>query len=117
MNFFGGYSPWATQAFGNAVPLKRGLGQTPLILGPSSWGAAGAAPLLQAPIPPFVGQWGVVNHSGQVIDSGQVGPFDSADEAFAAAAEAAVAHGATALPTDGFAQVIDAAARPVGPAI
>jgi hypothetical protein len=97
------------------------LGQVPLILGPSSWGAgellvrASQYPL--AGIPPYWGEWGVVDvgSGGYMKDTGRVGPFATIDEAFHAAAEAAVAHGATGLPTDGWAQVKDSRGHGVGP--
>ncbi len=87
------------------------LGQVPLILGPSSWGAVGI-PIVVAPqeTPPYYGEWGVVG-SGH----GRVGPFATAAEAFDAAVEAATSHGATALPGDGFAQVKDSRGVSVGP--
>ena len=100
------------------------LGQVPLVLGPSSWGqgmvAPGPvpAPLRPAPyqdVPPYYGEWGVVGEGGEIIDSGSVGPFDTTDEAFAAAVKAATDHGATELPTNGFAQVKDSNGRTVGP--
>lgn len=99
-----GWSPW--------------LGQVPLILGPSSWGAGGI-PIVVMPegIPPFWGEWGVVDvgSGGYMKDTGRVGPFATIDEAFSAAVKAAVAHGATGLPTDGWAQVKDSQGRSVGP--
>lgn len=97
------------------------MGQVPLILGPSSWGAdlPWARPLPPPPmpeIPPYYGQWGVLQKGTAVMaDGGRVGPFDTADEAFSAAAQAAHDHGAELLPTDGFAQVVDSAGRPAGP--
>jgi hypothetical protein len=48
-------------------------------------------------------------------ESGRVGPYDTVEEAFNAAVAAAVDAGATALPTDGFAQVVDSRGRAVGP--
>jgi hypothetical protein len=112
--FFGNRSPW-----GGSGPF---LGQMPLVLGPSSWGAgmipAGPpAPrfLEPAPAPPYWGEWGVHVGGGVIGDSGRVGPFDTIEEAFAAAAEAAVEHGATELPTDGYAQVKDSRGNAVGP--
>lgn len=94
------------------------LGQVPLVLGPSSWGAGMAIPprvLMPTPVPPFYGEWGTHVGDGVIGESGSVGPFATIDEAFRAAAQAAVAHGATALPTDGFAQVKDSVGQPVGP--
>lgn len=94
------------------------LGQVPLILGPSSWGAGGI-PLVVASegIPPYWGEWGVVDvgSGGYMKDTGRVGPFATIEEAFSAAAQAAVDHGATGLPTDGWAQVKDSRGQPVGP--
>lgn len=96
------------------------LGQVPLILGPSSWGAGmiPTAPPVVAPRPPFYGEWGVVDQStGRYIDSGRVGPYDTIDEAFNAAASAASDAGAKKMPLDGFAQVKDSNGQPVGPII
>ncbi len=94
------------------------LGQVPLILGPSSWGA-GMVPMTQSTqgVPPYFGQWGVVDKGsgGYMKSSGQVGPFATIDEAFKAAGDAAHAHGAELLPTDGFAQVVDSQGKSVGP--
>lgn len=99
------------------IPLR--LGQSPLILGPSSWGAGmlnNAIPLgPPQPVPPFYGEWGVVGEGGTIGKSGRVGPFDTIDEAFNAAAQAAIDNGATELPTDGFAQVKDSRGQSVGP--
>lgn len=94
------------------------LGQVPLILGPSSWrgGFLPPATVRSAPIkPPFYGEWGVVGAGGVVLDSGKVGPFDTIEEAFSAAGVAAAEHGATALPGNGWAQVVDSNGRAVGP--
>lgn len=96
------------------------LGQVPLVLGPSSWGAGMVAPAVYDPqgLPPYYGQWGVVDEeTGRYIDSGQVGPFSSIDEAFGKAADEASAHGARKMPLDGFAQVLDSRGRAVGPII
>ncbi len=92
------------------------LGQVPLILGPSSWGAGGI-PIVVAPqeTPPYYGEWGVVGSGGTLKDQGRVGPFATAAEAFDAAVQAATSHGATALPGDGFAQVRDSRGVSVGP--
>lgn len=96
------------------------LGQVQLVFGPSSWGY-GMAPQVHAlvksytPVPPYFGEWGVVGDGAVIIDSGSVGPFDTIDEAFSAAADAAIEHGATELPTDGFAQVRDFRGSSVGP--
>jgi hypothetical protein len=100
--------------------FKKGawLGQVPLVVGPSSWGYGmvfPAAPPAHTPVPPYFGEWGVVGEGGAIIDSGEVGPFDTIDEAFSAAADAAIEHGATELPTNGFAQVKDSRGVGVGP--
>jgi len=63
----------------------------------------------------YYGEWGVVDQDGQIVDSGRVGPFNTIDDAFAAAVQAAHDHGAEELPTDGFAQVKDSQGRTVGP--
>lgn len=65
--------------------------------------------------PPYWGEWGVVGKGGEILDCGKVGPFDTIDEAFSAAAEAASEHGATALPGDGWAQVKDSKGKSKGP--
>jgi hypothetical protein len=96
------------------------LGQVPLVLGPSSWGAGmipTAPPIFVSPTPvrPYYGEWGVHVGGGVIGKSGSVGPYDTIEEAFNAAAKAAVAAGATALPTDGFAQVKDSRGQAVGP--
>jgi hypothetical protein len=107
------------------------LGQVPLILGPSSWGAGamppsppraveweegrGYVPYDPVGTPPYFGEWGVVGDGGRVKECGKVGPFDTIDEAFGAAADAAVEHGATALPGDGWAQVKDSRGKGKGP--
>lgn len=105
------------------------LGQVPLVLGPSSWGAGVGPPAPSSPFagaveweegrgyvpydpvgtPPYWGEW------GSPSDCGRVGPFDTIDEAFSAAAAAAGEHGATALPGDGWAQVKDSRDKGVGP--
>jgi hypothetical protein len=92
------------------------LGQVPLVLGPSSWQGPGVTPLYAPPavhtpvsVPPYYGEWGAMG------ESGRVGPYDTVEEAFNAAVAAAVDAGATALPTDGFAQVVDSRGRAVGP--
>lgn len=94
------------------------LGQVPLVLGPSSW-AAGMArpPALTTPegTPPYYGDWGIPDAEGFIVDGGRVGPFDTIEEAFSAAVEAAGEAGAKALPLDGFAQVVDSRGRSVGP--
>lgn len=87
---------------------KAFLGQVPLILGPGSWGVG--IPMATFAAPPFYGQWGVLNGP-----SGRVGPFDTIEQAFQAAVDAAVSNGATELPTNGFAQVVDSRGNAVGP--
>lgn len=111
------------------------LGQVPLVLGPSSWGGGagmepqaspepraveweegrGWVPYDPAGTPPYWGEWGVVGEGGAIQDCGRVGPFDTIEEAFGAAADAAVKHGATALPGDGWAQVKDSRGKGKGP--
>lgn len=94
------------------------LGQIPLVLGPSSWGAGmmnSAIPLVTVPTPPYYGEWGVHIGGGVISKSGRVGPFDTIDEAFDAAVKAAGDNGATALPENGFAQVKDSRGQSVGP--
>lgn len=100
----------------------RWLGQVPLVLGPSSWGAGmipSAPPVFRNPngTPPYFGEWGIPGAEGHIIDGGRVGPFDTIDEAFQAAAEAASNAGARMMPLDGFAQVKDSQGRSVGPII
>jgi hypothetical protein len=95
------------------IPKGPWLGQIPLVLGPSSWGAgmvANPAAIPATPVPPFFGQWAVFG-KGQ----GRVGPFENQMDAFYAAIDAATSAGAKALPTDGFAQVFDSMGRMVGP--
>lgn len=89
------------------------LGQVPLILGPGSWGFGGI-PIAVQPIPPFYGEWGYMNPDGDILDSGQVGPFGTAGEASQAAAAEARKHGVMNMPLDGFARVKDSRGRPVG---
>ncbi len=60
----------------------------------------------------YWGEWGVLDVGG-----GRVGPFDTIDEAFNAAIDAAVEHGAKEMPLDGFAQVADDQGESVGPII
>lgn len=107
--------PWLGQ-----VPLV--LGQMPLVLGPSSWGAGMVAPspryVEPVAVPPFYGEWAVVDEStGKYTDGGRVGPYDTIDEAFNAATQAASDAGARKMPLDGFAQVKDSNGQPVGPII
>lgn len=76
------------------------LGQVPLV---SRMGASSG---------PFFGQWGL-KVGGK---SGQVGPYDTPEEAFAAAVKAARDAGAKKLPDDGYARVVDAKGQAAGPA-
>jgi len=95
------------------IPRGPWLGQIPLVLGPSSWGAgmvANPAAIPATPVAPFFGEWAAFGKG-----HGRVGPFDSQMDAFNAAVAAAASAGAKALPTDGFAQVIDSMGRMVGP--
>lgn len=86
--------------------FQRGpwLGQVPLV--------PRRATLSQATegVPPYYGQWGVTGGA-----NGQVGPFDTRDEAFNAAVKAVREAGAKSLPTDGFAKVVDSKGQVVGP--
>lgn len=66
-------------------------------------------------VPPYWGQWGVHEGGGIIGDCGKVGPFDTIEEAFSAAAEEAHKHGAELLPMNGFAQVVDSRGQGVGP--
>jgi len=102
--------------------FKRGpwLGQIPLVLGPSSWGAgmintAARLPVSPEGVPPYYGEWGVHEGGGVIGASGRVGPFATRMEAFEAASQAAHEAGAEFLPTNGFAQVVDSRGKPVGP--
>lgn len=60
--------------------------------------------------PPYFGQWGLNGGA-----SGQVGPFDTPEEAFQAAVKAVRDAGAKRLPDDGFAKVVDAKGADAGP--
>lgn len=111
------------------------LGQVPLVLGPSSWGAGmvplapsspfagaveweegrGYVPYDPVGTPPYWGEWGVHEGGGVIGDCGRVGPFATTEEAFQAAGQAAHEHGAELLPRDGFAQVVDSQGQAVGP--
>lgn len=101
--------------------LKKGpwLGQVPLVLRPS-FRRPGMVPAFLGAngnqgTPPYYGQWGVHAANGKVAQSGQVGPFDTQDEAFNAALKEARNAGARALPSDGFAKVMDSQGQAVGP--
>lgn len=95
------------------------LGQVPLVLGPSSWGQGMVFPAPLPPPPaqgPYYGEWGVVDEeTGEIVDSGRLGPYNTIDEAFDAAVQAATEAGAESLPSGGFAQVKDSMGRTVGP--
>ena len=67
--------------------------------------------------PPYFGEWGYVDSDGALLNCGRVGPFDTSDEAFRAAAEAASKAGARKMPLDGFAQVVDSRGNPAGPIV
>lgn len=86
------------------------LGQVALVLGPSSWGAGGIPVPGPSPtgVPPYYVQWGVMGGG-----SGQIGPFDTIDEAFDAAAAELARHTST-FPIDGWAQVVDSRGGLVG---
>ena len=88
-------APWACDENQAVEPSQEGLEYVP-------YDPVGTAP--------YFGEWGVVGG-----ECGKVGPFDTIDEAFGAAAEAASEHGATALPGDGWAQVKDSEGKGVGP--
>jgi hypothetical protein len=62
------------------------------------------------PVGPFYGEWAAFGKG-----HGRVGPFANQMDAFNAAIAEATAAGATALPTDGFAQVWDSRGQMVGP--
>lgn len=62
-------------------------------------------------VPPYYGQWEL---KGGSIN--QVGPFDTPEDAFAAAVKAVRDAGAKKLPDDGFARVVDSVGNPAGPA-
>ena len=57
----------------------------------------------------YWGEWGVVD-----VDCGRVGPYETVEEALAAAIDEAVRHGAKEIPLDGFAQVANDQGEPVG---
>lgn len=112
-------TPGVVPALGDFVDPETGL--VCFLDLPEGWSIAWTVshfpPKFQEPeaTPPYWGEWGIHVGNGVIGDCGKVGPFDTIDEAFSAAADAAVAHGATALPADGFAQVKDSQGRPVGP--
>lgn len=81
------------------------------------WGAGDRVGSYEMPTgtPPYWGEWGVVDtDGGRCYDGGTVGPFDTIDEAFEAAIEAAVDHGASKMPLDGWAQTVDSNGDSVG---
>lgn len=61
--------------------------------------------------PPYFGQWEL---KGGTIN--QEGPFNTPEDAFAAAVKAVRNAGAKKLPDDGFARVVDSKGNPAGPA-
>lgn len=65
--------------------------------------------------PPYYGQWAIHVGGSEIWKGGQVGPFDTQDEAFSAAVKAVREAGAKRLPDDGFAQVVDSKGQAVGP--
>lgn len=67
------------------------------------------------PQPPFFGEWGHVDREGYLLGCGRLGPFQTVEEAFHAAAKAAREAGVTRMPTDGYAQVVDSHGQPAGP--
>jgi hypothetical protein len=85
--------------------FQRGpwLGQVPLVTN-LSMGAT-------AIVPPYYGQWSVTGGA-----NGQVGPFDTPEDAFQAAVKAARDAGAARLPDNGYARVVDSQGNPAGPA-
>lgn len=94
---------------------RPGAGIDPFRLPPPSGGylpGSGADPFQLGRHAQYWGEWGVLDVGG-----GRVGPFDTIEEAFEAAVDAAVAHGAKEMPLDGFAQVADEQGEPVGPII
>lgn len=84
--------------------FERGpwLGQVPLVSRPSM----GATAI----VPPYYGQWGVTGGA-----SGQVGPYDTPEDAFQAAIKAARDAGAERLPDNGYARVVDSQGQRAGP--
>lgn len=98
------------------------LGQVPLVVGPSSSGAAYGPSNQRAywdpeGTPPYFGEWGIPDGEGFIVKGGRVGPYDTSDEAFNAAVAEAKAAGARKMPLDGFAQVKDSQGQVVGPII
>lgn len=79
------------------------LGQVPIAPNP----AANPAVI----VPPYYGQWSVKGGK-----NGQVGPFDTPEDAFQAAVKAARDAGAERLPDNGYARVVDSKGNPAGPA-
>jgi len=82
------------------------LGQTPLILGPSSWGA-GMVRSVPVRMPPYFGLWTAITPDGDVIDSGRVGPFMTVDQAIRAASAEAHDAAVQKIGMDGHVQVVD----------
>lgn len=60
------------------------LGQVPLVLGPSSWGAG--IPVSVPAVPPYFVELIILNVNNVPAASSRLGPFDSVAEARAAAA-------------------------------
>lgn len=60
----------------------------------------------------YYGEWGLKNGTA----SGKEGPFNTSEDAFAAAVKAVRDAGAKKLPDDGYAKVVDANGNPAGPA-
>jgi hypothetical protein len=61
--------------------------------------------------PPYYGQWGLKTGAA----SGQAGPYDTQEDAFAAGIKAVKDAGAQRLPDDGFVKVVDSVGATVGP--
>jgi hypothetical protein len=121
MNIFGGNSPWERSPF----VKSRSLGQVTLhdliddpVDATTQWRKeAGYGPYDPAGIPPYWGEWGVDFRGCACPRRGCCGPFDTIEEAFACAVEAALANGALSLPEDGWARVIDSEGKGRGPIV
>lgn len=86
------------------------LGQMPLVLGPSSWGAGiwpFASLLSRRGLPPYHGEWRVVDVKGTVVSEDEVGPFSTPEEALKAATEMAAVRGAGDFPANWSVRVKD----------
>lgn len=100
------FSPNRPQGlFGGGRRLPAG--RPPLALGRVSLDEEGT--------PPYFGEWGIPDPEGRIVDGGRTGPFPTAALAFRAAGREARKAGARRMPLDGFAQVVDARGRAVGP--